>query len=69
MIRLAAQEAIGCKGGNAVSSDIRELKQIIQAKLAKLEKEKADLQEKLLVVGQVESFAHELERPSSSADA
>ena len=44
-----------------MTSDINELKAIIQNKLAKLEREKADLQEKLLVVGQVEGFAHELE--------
>ena len=44
-----------------MTSDINELKAIIQNKLAKLEREKADLQEKLLVVGQVEGFANELE--------
>ena len=49
-----------------MSSDINELKAIIQSKLAKLEREKADLQEKLMVVGQVESFAHELERGTAT---
>lgn len=44
-----------------MTSDINELKTIIEKKLAQLESEKADLQEKLSVVGQVEGFAHELE--------
>ena len=41
--------------------EINDLKKLIQSKLAKLEREKADLQEKLLVVDQVEGFAHEFE--------
>jgi hypothetical protein len=41
--------------------DIKDLKKIIQTKLANLEQEKADLQEKLVLVDQVEGFAHELE--------
>ena len=44
-----------------MTSDINELKTIIENKLAQLEREKSDLQEKLLVVGQVEGFANELE--------
>lgn len=44
-----------------MTSDINELKKIIENKLAQLEIEKSDLQEKLLVVGQVEGFANELE--------
>lgn len=47
-----------------MTSDINEMKTIIENKLAQLEREMADLQEKLLVVGQVESFAHELEGAS-----
>jgi hypothetical protein len=49
------------KGGYSMTSDINELKKIIENKLAQLEREKSDLQEKLLVVGQVEGFANELE--------
>ena len=50
-----------------MTSDINELKKLIEKKLAQLEKEQTDLQEKLLVVGKVEGFAHELEGASSSA--
>ena len=44
-----------------MTSDINELKKIIENKLAQLEREKSDLLEKLSVVGQVEGFASELE--------
>ena len=50
-----------------MTSDINELKSIIQNKLARLEREKADLQEKLLVVGQVEGFAHELDAAKATS--
>ena len=47
-----------------MTSDIKKLKTIIENKLAQLEREETDLQEKLRVVGQVEDFAHELEDPN-----
>jgi uncharacterized protein YejL (UPF0352 family) len=49
-----------------MTSDINELKAIIQSKLANLEKEKADLQEKLMVVGQVENFAVDLSKGTAT---
>ena len=52
-----------------MNSDINELKLIIQSKLAKLEREKADLQEKLQVVSQVENFAHDLEKGKATTMA